>query len=151
MEIAIVPRFIIDRLVSDEEGRAALNALLSSALVLVFIRLTGSFPASTGKLPHTCLFRRLFGIPCPGCGVTASLQAASRLDFRASVRHNPAGLPILAFFLAQVPLRALALADRGMGGPVALLSRRLSGCVTACLLLAWVVRLRGRGAGERGE
>ena len=148
MEIAIVPRFIIDRLVSDDGARADLNALLSSLLVLVFVRLTGSFPASTGKLPHTCLFRRLFGVPCPGCGVTASLRAASKLDFRASVRHNPAGLPVLAFFLAQVPLRALALADRGLGGPVALLSRRLSGCVTACLMMVWAARLCGRGAGE---
>ncbi len=149
MEIAIIPGPIMDRLTSDGGKRVHLNVLLSSLLALAYAWLTGSFAGGAGGVPHICLFRGMLGVPCPGCGVTASLRSALKLDFRAAVRYNPAGLAVLALLLAQVPLRVAALGDGDFGPPAAALSRKMSRQVTRCLLLVWAARLCGGGAGRR--
>lgn len=43
-----------------------------------------------------CPFRILFGLPCPGCGMTRALTALLRLDFSSAVRLHPLSP---AFFL----------------------------------------------------
>lgn len=45
----------------------------------------------------TCVFLELFGVPCPGCGMTRALRALVRLDFRQAVRHN-----VVIFFMPYV-------------------------------------------------
>lgn len=44
-----------------------------------------------------CLFVGLFGIPCPGCGITRAYIALFRLDFAAAFAYNPMfwAVPIL--------------------------------------------------------
>ena len=36
-----------------------------------------------------CLFRKLTGVPCPGCGMTRAHLAVLRLDFRAAFYYHP--------------------------------------------------------------
>ena len=36
-----------------------------------------------------CLFRKLTGVPCPGCGMTRAHLAALRLDFRTAFYYHP--------------------------------------------------------------
>lgn len=36
-----------------------------------------------------CPFRRLFGFPCPGCGMSRAWLAALRFDFRAAFAYHP--------------------------------------------------------------
>lgn len=36
-----------------------------------------------------CPFYRIFGIPCPGCGMTRAFLACLRLDFAAAWRYHP--------------------------------------------------------------
>lgn len=47
-----------------------------------------------------CPFRRLTGIPCPGCGMGHSLTAALRGDFAGSFHLHPLGLPLLVLWTA---------------------------------------------------
>ena len=51
-----------------------------------------------------CPIRTIFGIRCPGCGMTHALVALLRGDVRRAIQFNP-------FVLALVPLIALALFD----------------------------------------
>ncbi len=44
-------------------------------------------PAEGG--PIFCTFRRLTGIPCPGCGMTRAMAALARGDLGAAVRFHP--------------------------------------------------------------
>ncbi|HAG70298.1 MAG TPA: hypothetical protein DCL38_10060 [Lachnospiraceae bacterium] len=49
-----------------------------------------------------CLFHRVTGFKCPGCGVTGMLTALSRLDFKTAFSSNPflfITLPFPAFEL----------------------------------------------------
>ena len=47
-----------------------------------------------------CLFKRFFGIPCPGCGMTRAYLALLRLDIRGAFEMHPMfwSVPILLLF-----------------------------------------------------
>ena len=56
-----------------------------------------------------CPIRYLTGIPCPGCGMSRALGCLLRLDFRGSLRCNPALLPCLAAFFVLVNRESILL------------------------------------------
>ncbi len=83
-----------------------------------------------------CGMRELFGIPCPGCGMTRSVLMTLHGHVGQAVGVNPVG-PV---FLLGVLLLAVVLATNKMWRPMA-----VYGCVTGALLLVnWVVVLATR-------
>lgn len=56
-----------------------------------------------------CVFKRLTGIPCHGCGMTRAVLAALRLDFRAAFEYHAMfwSLPLmyLTFLFDLKPFR----------------------------------------------
>lgn len=60
-------------------------------LVLVAFAMMAVFE---GGIP--CLFKSLWGISCPGCGMTRSLIALSQGDWLLSLRFHPLGIPFVA-------------------------------------------------------
>ena len=90
-----------------------------------------------------CLFHRLTGHPCPGCGMGRSLLAAFQGDWAASWAHHPLGLPLLAlwtFYLAW-GLRNV-VAGRGFSEAYPLRLTGLRGAAVLALVLgAYVLRL----------
>ena len=71
-----------------ESGRLSRLGRLAVAagLLLLFLVLTGP----------TCFFYHIFGLPCPGCGVTRALLAAIQGEFsRAWQLHPLFALPVL--------------------------------------------------------
>lgn len=54
------------------------------------------FAQSLFRLPE-CLIHRIFGLPCPTCGLTRSIYAMIHLRFIQSIAFHP--LPILALVL----------------------------------------------------
>ena len=45
----------------------------------------------------TCVFFKIFGIPCPGCGMTRAFLSLLKLDFYSAAKYN-----ILIFFMPYV-------------------------------------------------
>ncbi|MBQ8921140.1 MAG: DUF2752 domain-containing protein [Oscillospiraceae bacterium] len=84
------------------------------------------------KIPP-CVLRSFTGYRCPGCGMTHSFYAVSRLDLITAMREN-AVLPVLLLFAA---LYYAELWLRVLGRPRRLISRR-HGFVYAMLAL-WAV------------
>ena len=66
--------------------------MIAGYLVLVVVRYLVGLP---------CLFKYLFGFPCPGCGMTSAVISALHLSFADAFRHH-------AMFWAM-PLVGLAL------------------------------------------
>lgn len=45
--------------------------------------------AAVAALTGNCPILRMFGVPCPGCGMTRACAALLRLDFRAAAAYHP--------------------------------------------------------------
>ena len=62
-------------------------------LYYIFIRITG--------LAVPCIFRKITGFLCPGCGITRAILAAVRLDFAKAFAYNQLVLPVLAYIIVK--------------------------------------------------
>jgi hypothetical protein len=60
-------------------------------------------------LPESCVSRAVFGLKCPGCGLTRSIIHLAEADWRASWRCHRLGGLMAAVLVFQVPYRLLAL------------------------------------------
>lgn len=61
------------------------------------------------EIPVLCGFRKMFGIPCPGCGMTRSFVFLAHGDLVSGFRMNLLGPPLFAFVFAQVPFQVYKL------------------------------------------
>lgn len=52
-----------------------------------------------------CTFKRLTGVPCPGCGITRALVCLLKFDFVGAWNYNPMIYVHLLFVLLLVTLR----------------------------------------------
>ena len=60
-------------------------------------------------MPETCMSRQLFGLHCPGCGLTRSLIHFAHGDWRASLAMHRLGWMMAAAILLQFPYRISCL------------------------------------------
>jgi len=141
MEISVIPKFIINKLTSDNENRIHLNVVLSSMLVLIFLIFIRHFVGILNGLPHFCLFQKIFRIPCLGCGIVRSIIAISEFDLVSSWQYNPIGIFIMLFIIIQIPLRIFAMTFRNIKGLIWSLSKISSNLMVISLLLVWIVRV----------
>lgn len=74
-----------------------------------------------------CIFRRITGIPCPGCGMTRACLAAMRLDFHSAFFYHP-----LWFLPAPLVLGTIFF-------PGGIFVSQKAEKVMACVLLALVL------------
>lgn len=67
---------------------------------------------SQWPLPHSCYSRAVFGVPCPGCGLTRSFIYLARGDWRAAWEEHRLGWLLAGIVALQFPYRIWALACR---------------------------------------
>ncbi len=93
------------------EVLAASIAVLALAFALVEV--PGGRVAVRGlthdPLPPSCVTRSLFGVRCPGCGLTRSFIHLAEGDWRASWRSHRLGGLFAAALIFQIPYRLFAL------------------------------------------
>ena len=61
--------------------------ILLSGTLFIFIIVTGKFNVE-------CLFKKIFHISCPGCGLTRSFRSILNLDFINAFKYNILGIPL---------------------------------------------------------
>jgi len=57
------------------------------------------------QLPETCMSRRIFGVSCPGCGLTRSFVAVAHGDIRMGIKANTMGPMLYLLCWLQIPYR----------------------------------------------
>jgi hypothetical protein len=72
-------------------------------------------PGTSIIMPSTCTSRVLYGIECPGCGMTRAFVAISHGRFSRAWELNRASFVIYAFVLAQVPWHLIQIFRRSTG------------------------------------
>lgn len=71
---------------------------LINILILVFSILL-LYLLINGIINYQCIFKRIFKIICPGCGLTRSFRAILSLDLISSIRYNILGIPLFILFI----------------------------------------------------
>lgn len=49
-----------------------------------------------------CLWRQLFGTPCPGCGLTTAFTHLARFEFAAAIESHALSIPIALLLVACI-------------------------------------------------
>jgi len=92
-------------------------------------------------LPSTCMSRSLYGVDCPGCGLTRSLVYLAHGQWRASWDMHRLGWLMGAAILLQFPYRVVGLV-RKCDAPLGTRLPKAFGSALIFLLIAnWVVGL----------
>ena len=121
------------------DNRAEGLAIVGSGALLVGLHLAG--------LPGwACPFKSVFGIPCPGCGLTTATGQLLRGQFSASLRtHAFAPIFLFAYFVLTV---LLFLPEKQRQSSIAWVARfemrtGITALVLTALMVYWVIRLAG--------
>jgi hypothetical protein len=140
MEICLIPHCIIKRISKNDLQQINWNIFISSLLTLIVFLLI-SFEPIIEKIPHVCLIKYLFGIPCPGCGIIRSIQSLYRLNIADSIAYNPNGILIIFSIFAQIPLRLFAILDDNQMVIVNKISLIFSRVILITLFVFWIFQL----------
>ena len=140
MEIAIIPGFIIRKIIHDDVKQIHANILFSSMLIILIL-LSLDTCGHLISIPHFCLFQKVLHIPCPGCGITRSLFSTARGNIFLAWHYNPVGLLLFLFLLAQIPMRIIALKYDDATEIISRISRKGSLLIISSLILVWILKL----------
>lgn len=69
------------------------------AWVCVAIAIGGFFFPRNGTGESICGMERIFGLPCPGCGMTRSVASLLQGHFAEALQYHPFGLPAAALLV----------------------------------------------------
>lgn len=113
-----------------------------SILVLLIILTAGWWvtPDQVAPIP-LCGFKFIFGIDCPGCGLTRSFLSLARGNVGASFHYNAAG-PLIYLFLGTYVVDLSLKGVRGKGLSVPLRVSEIFAVAVGVLLFGhWIIRL----------
>ena len=65
------------------------------------------FPGAKQAIPELCTSKRIFGLPCPGCGLTRAFVSISHGQFVRAWRFNPASFLLYPFIFVHIPWHAM--------------------------------------------
>lgn len=74
-------------------------------LAVIMTPSTGFLHLGPLRIPELCSWRRLFGVSCPGCGLTRSFVFMGHGAFAAAWEMNKLGPPLFILVASQVPYR----------------------------------------------
>jgi hypothetical protein len=91
-------------------------------------------------VPKTCFSRELFGVDCPGCGLTRSFVYLAHGEWQASWGMHRLGWLMFLATLAQLPYRLYVLLGGGRVIPAAL-AKAFGTALIALLIANWLAGL----------
>ena len=88
-----------------------------------------------------CVFRSVFGVDCPGCGITRSVMSLFAGDISGALRLHPAGPFVVALIALMVTYLVLVLFTKLKGFEWGKEVRAFTGIemlAFAALLIGWI-------------
>jgi hypothetical protein len=81
-------------------------------------------PHAVDSGPVLCPFRRLTGLPCPGCGMTRSFVALGHGDVGSAFAFNRLGPLLMTVFVIAVVWKVVSLLSPRVEAPEVVIRRR---------------------------
>lgn len=134
MEINVCPAWILNKLRVPDEFQVHVAMFVSALSAIAVVPLLRF-------VPHFCLVQKLFGVPCPGCGILHSVSALLRMDVVGAWRANPAGFGVVAVLGFQLFARPAAILFGRTREVISTVSSRLANAALVWLFMIWIVRL----------
>jgi hypothetical protein len=100
-------------------------------------------PWSGIALPPVCGSRLIFGIDCPGCGLTRSFVALGAGDLSASLRYHRVGWLMALAVVAQIPYRIYGLLEMRSRTIKRMWPVWFGYFLVAALILNWLLKMGG--------
>jgi len=100
---------------ADDRSRAGQIAVLTVAIVILaaaaLLEVRGQTQVEIfgAAVPELCLWRRLLGLNCPGCGMTRSFVSLAHGDLAGAWRFHIAGPALFTAVAFQVPYRGFKI------------------------------------------
>jgi hypothetical protein len=104
-------------------------------------------PVINRPLPELCMFRRMVGIDCAGCGLTRCFISIGHGRLADAWNYHPAGFLIYAMAAFQIPWRSVQLWRLSRGQSELRLGKSANPLIFAMavvLLGEWVFRIWGQ-------
>jgi hypothetical protein len=95
------------------------------------------------ELPPLCPSRSLFGVECPGCGLTRSFVALAAADLQESWRYHRLGWLLAIAVVGQIPYRLCALCKLRKSMAEHTWPNLFALFLVAMLTLNWLLRISG--------
>src|SRR5262245_43518696 len=93
------------------------------------------------RLPSVCLFRRITGLQCPGCGLSRAVVLALHGQFYQSFMVHVLGIPTAILLLLQIPYRLILVLRPQIQFVSTPQGRRWVEIVaTICVLVPWLIK-----------
>ncbi len=103
------------------------------------VRLFG-FP----ELPELCQFRSIYGVQCPGCGLTRSFISMGHFDVVAAWNYHSVGVCFFLVVVFQIPFRCLQISRHHRRLPQLHLGpapQWVFGTLLVAAMIQWISRL----------
>jgi hypothetical protein len=119
------------------------SVVAAAALLKVEYGMLVTVPLLGMTLPEMCYWRTVFGMDCPGCGLTRCFVSLAHADLAAAWHYNPTGILLFIGVAFQIPYRALQLWRLRRGRAELDLAMLPWALVGICVLLVvqWLLRL----------
>ena len=115
IDVIALPNHNIDSFVRSEIILHLLFLALACSVLLMSLLMSSDggtqvfLPGFKSAIPAMCSTRVLFGIDCPGCGLTRAFIAISHGQFLQAWEFNHASFFVYAFVAAQLPWHLVQL------------------------------------------
>lgn len=122
----------------SRQGKLTLAGYLIYGVAFLSTLFTLVYPIVVNHASITipCSFKRILGIPCPGCGYTRALHQVMEQNWPESFLYNPLW-PFIVFFLLliiSVSLKTL------LNGKLSSISRKTLLFIVVGFALSWVLK-----------
>ncbi len=100
----------------NEQQKKRFAEILKNTLAVIGVGLAYYIFTRVTSIAIPCVFYKLTGILCPGCGVTRMCMALISFDFEQALRSNMllcVSAPFLLFFMARRAYKYVKLGESG--------------------------------------
>ena len=100
-------------------------------------------PGSEIPLPDVCTSKQVFGVDCPGCGLTRGFISISHGQFLRAWHFNPASFVVYILVVGQVPWQIFQLSRirRGQFPVTSNWVYLVPALAAVCLVVQWVIKM----------